>query len=173
YAVELTAYEASKAGVVVHATPDPAPTAGDPALLERLALNLVQNGIRHNHRDGSVEIVTGYADRPGWVELRVTNTGPEVPPYDVEELFEPFRRLNGDRASGGDRGIGLGLSIVRSVARTHGGEVRATPRPGGGLIVRVRLPRAKVPGPLAWDAAEQESSYTEHIGETIDGPDAS
>jgi signal transduction histidine kinase len=154
YAVELTAYEASTAGVVVQATPDPAPTAGDPALLERLALNLVQNGIRHNHRDGSVEVVTGHADRPGWVELTVTNTGPEVPPYDVEELFEPFRRLNGNR-TGGDRGIGLGLSIVRSVARTHGGEVRATPRPGGGLVVRVRLPQS-----------------TDHIGETADGPDA-
>jgi len=154
YAVEQTAHEASEAGVMLEATPDPAPTAGDPALLERLALNLVQNGIRHNHRDGWVEITTGYGDRAGCVELTVTNTGPEVPPYDVEELFEPFRRLNGDR-TGGDRGIGLGLSIVRSVARTHGGEVRATPRPGGGLVVRVRLPHA-----------------ADHIGETADGSSA-
>ncbi len=73
--------------------------------------------------------------------LSVANTGPEIPPYDVDELFEPFRRLRG-RPGANDRGAGLGLSIVRSVARTHGGDAGATPRAGGGLIVRVRLPKA-------------------------------
>jgi signal transduction histidine kinase len=140
YAVEESAAEASAAGVLLEADPEPAPTAGDPALLERLALNLVQNGIRHNHRGGWVRISTSVGPRPGWIELAVTNTGPEIPPYDVGELFEPFRR-HGNRA-GADRGVGLGLSIVRSVAHTHGGDVTATPRPGGGLEVRVRLPKA-------------------------------
>ncbi len=141
YAVELTAAEASEAGIALEAVPDTAPTTGDPALLERLALNLVQNGIRHNHHGGWVHVKTGDGPTPGWVELSVANTGPEIPPYDVDELFEPFRRLRG-RPGANDRGAGLGLSIVRSVARTHGGDAGATPRAGGGLIVRVRLPKA-------------------------------
>ena len=72
------------------------------------------------------------------------NTGPVVPRYEMETLFEPFRRLSGERISGQrDRGFGLGLSIVRAVARAHGGAVSATPRDaddGGGLAVRVMLP---------------------------------
>jgi signal transduction histidine kinase len=141
YAVELTAVEASEAGVAMEAVPDTAPTTGDPALLERLALNLVQNGIRHNHRGGWVHVKTSHGPAAGWVELTVANTGPEIPPYDVDELFEPFRRQHGRRTAN-DRGVGLGLSIVRSVARTHGGDAQATPRAGGGLVVRIRLPRA-------------------------------
>jgi signal transduction histidine kinase len=141
YAVEVTAAEASEAGVAVEAVPDTAPTTGDPALLERLALNLVHNGIRHNHRGGWVDVKTGDGPMAGWVELTVTNTGPEIPPYDVDELFEPFRRQRGQRTAN-DHGVGLGLSIVRSVARTHGGDAQATPRAGGGLVVRVRLPKA-------------------------------
>src|SRR5262249_56622341 len=81
--------------------------------------------------------------------LTVGNTGPPVPPYEGPALFEPFRRLrDAERlaesapASSPGRGAGLGLSIVRSVARTHGGEVQATPRQDGGLIVQVRLPAA-------------------------------
>ena len=145
HAVEQTASEASAARVVVDADPDPAPVTGDPALLERVALNLVQNGIRHNHTGGWVTVHTGPSEQVGWAELVVANTGPVVPAYDAEGLFEPFRRLAPGPA-GDSRGAGLGLSIVRSVVHTHGGEVQAEPRPGGGLIVRVRLP-ADPPGP--------------------------
>jgi signal transduction histidine kinase len=66
-----------------------------------------------------------------------------VPAYEIPGLFEPFRRLASTerRATlSGDHGAGLGLSIVRSVAHAHGGEVRAIPRPGGGLTVKVRIP---------------------------------
>jgi signal transduction histidine kinase len=144
HAVEQTAGEASTAGVLVDADPDPAPTTGDPTLLERVALNLVQNGIRHNHDGGWVTVHTGAARQPGWAELVVANTGPVVPAYDVANLFEPFHRLAGER-TGGDRGIGLGLSIVRTVVHTHGGEVHAEPRRDGGLVVRVTLPAATGP----------------------------
>jgi len=50
-----------------------------------------------------------------------------------------------ERTSAADQGVGLGLSIVRSVARAHGGEVGAEPREGGGLTVQVRLPAARTP----------------------------
>jgi len=64
-----------------------------------------------------------------------------VSPYEVPGLFEPFRRIR-DRV-GSARGTGLGLSIVRSVALAHDGAATAAPRDGGGLVVRVTLPRTK------------------------------
>ena len=114
----------------------PAPVAGDPVLLERLVHNLVQNAQRYNVAGGWATVSTGV--RAGRAALTVANTGPNVPQSRVDELFEPFRRLH-DR-TGSARGSGLGLSIVRSVARAHGGDVSAMSRPGGGLVVRVTLP---------------------------------
>lgn len=148
-AVEQTAHEASEAGVTMDAVPYPAPTAGDPALLERLALNLVQNSIRHNQQDGWVTVRTGWSSVSGWIELLVANSGPVIYPSDVERLFEPFQRRQAGRAQAVDRdvrtdtlGVGLGLSIVRSIARTHGGDARAVARETGGLEIRVLLPAA-------------------------------
>lgn len=115
-----------------------APTAGDPVLLERLTQNLLENAVRHNvQTDGAVWIDTGTVD--GWATLVVANTGPVVPGYEIETMFQPFRRLRQERVDGG-RGFGLGLSIVRAVAGAHGGSVRAEPRDGGGLVVTVLLP---------------------------------
>ena len=69
----------------------------------------------------------------------MVNSGPVVAADQVEDLFEPFRRLCPDRVDSA-RGVGLGLSIVRSVARAHGGDVRAHTRAEGGLDVTVTLP---------------------------------
>lgn len=120
---------------------------GDPVLLERLTHNLVDNATRHNVSDhGEVNVSTRVID--GVAVLTVGNTGPPVPPYEVPSLFEPFRRsgdgerLAGSTATEAGSGAGLGLSIVRSVAHAHGGDVQASPRPGGGLTVLVRVPAA-------------------------------
>ncbi|WP_243718785.1 HAMP domain-containing sensor histidine kinase [Actinomadura sp. KC06] len=111
---------------------------GDPVLLEHLVSNLVENAIKHNVEDGGeLWIRTGMLE--GYATIQVENTGPAVPAYEVERLFEPFRRLNADRVESA-KGAGLGLSIVRSVVLAHRGAVYAAPRPGGGLIVTVRLP---------------------------------
>jgi signal transduction histidine kinase len=110
---------------------------GDPVLLEHLVSNLVDNAIKHNVDGGEVVVRTGVLE--GFAAFQVENTGPVVPAYEVERLFEPFRRLNTDRIESA-KGAGLGLSIVRSVVHAHRGSVYATPRPGGGLIVTVRLP---------------------------------
>jgi signal transduction histidine kinase len=140
HVAETAVAEAAEAGVTITTTLVAAPTGGDPVLLERLTQNLVENAIRHNVTGGRCELRTGRTP-DGWAELVVTNTGPVVPRYELETIFQPFRRLSGERASPG-RGLGLGLSIVAAVARAHGGQVSASPRDGGGLVVRVSLPGA-------------------------------
>jgi len=129
------------AAVVAHVVPPgvsedlgEATTLGDALLLERLAHNLVENAIRHNVEDGWVRVTTRTV--PGGVELSVANSGPVIPEAEVPALFDPFHR----RARVAADGAGLGLSIVRSVAHAHGGEVAATARPEGGLTVVVSLP---------------------------------
>ncbi|WP_395103488.1 sensor histidine kinase [Actinomadura sp. SCN-SB] len=135
-----TSLEASRAGITVHEEAGEAVTSGDAMLLERLVQNLVENGIRHNTGEGGwVRVASRTRERGDLVELVVTNSGPPVAPYEVPMLFEPFRRLGPDRVVTA-KGAGLGLSIVRSVARAHGGEVTARPRKEGGLEVRVTLP---------------------------------
>ncbi|MBD0692231.1 ATP-binding protein [Streptomyces sp. CBMA123] len=137
-ALEQTRGEADKREVELRSKLDPAVVAGNGVLLERLALNLLQNAVRYNTPGGWVELAT--ATVPGGGELVVSNTGPVVPGYELEHIFEPFRRVKGADRTRSDRGVGLGLSIVRSVVRAHGGTVEATPRAGGGLTMRVRIP---------------------------------
>ncbi|BEL07720.1 HAMP domain-containing sensor histidine kinase [Actinoplanes sichuanensis] len=144
HVVEQISAEARSAGVTVTLHAGTAPTRGDGLLLEQLVRNLVENGIRHNNQqpDDWVRVESGPK-----ATVTVTNSGPVIPAYDVPALFEPFRRLDGDRITSSN-GAGLGLSIVRSVARAHGGGVDARPRDGGGLVVTVRLPDAgPEPGP--------------------------
>ncbi|GAA0336630.1 HAMP domain-containing sensor histidine kinase [Streptomyces blastmyceticus] len=136
-AIDQTRAEAQAKGVELRGTRQPAVVQGNGVLLERIALNLVQNAVRYNTADGWVEVTTEA--QPGRAVLVVENTGPIVPAYEVDNIFEPFRRLRTER-TGSDKGVGLGLSIVRSVARAHGGRITAEPRDGGGLIMRVVLP---------------------------------
>ena len=148
-ALAQAAPEAAAAGVETAGRFDPAPTAGDDALLSRLAGNLIENAIRHNESGGRLEVETGPAPDSGEagagggaeVRLAVANSGPVIDGAEVDGLFEPFRRLGADRLAG--RGAGLGLSIVRSVVAAHGGRIVARPRPHGGLLVEVFLPRAE------------------------------
>jgi signal transduction histidine kinase len=139
HVVAQTAREAREAQVSVYEVAGPAPTSGDALLLERLVHNLVENGIRHNTGDdeGWVRVTSRIAP-DGRVEVEVSNSGPVVPPYDVPALFEPFRRFGTERLVTA-KGAGLGLSIARSVAQAHGGEVTARARTGGGLVVTATL----------------------------------
>ena len=137
-AVDQVHAEAEAKGVVIRGEQKPAVVQGNGVLLERIALNLVQNAVRYNvPKDGWVEVTTEV--QHGQAVLVVSNTGPVVPAYEIDNLFEPFRRLRTER-TGSDKGVGLGLSIVRSVARAHGGHISARPREGGGLVMRFALP---------------------------------
>ncbi|WP_329527598.1 sensor histidine kinase [Streptomyces sp. NBC_01462] len=137
-AVDQVHGEAEAKGVRIGGERAAAVVQGNGVLLERIALNLVQNAVRYNvPDDGWVEVTTLV--QHGHAVLLVSNTGPVVPAYEVDNLFEPFRRLRTER-TGSDKGVGLGLSIARSVARAHGGHIAAEPREGGGLVMRVTLP---------------------------------
>jgi signal transduction histidine kinase len=134
-AVAQTGADALARDLAVRPVLDAAPVRGDRRLLERLVANLVENAVRHNVDGGTVEIRTASA--AGRSTIEVHNDGAIVPPEAVPSLLEPFQRL--DRGARGD-GVGLGLSIVRSVAEAHGGSVELRARPAGGLVVRVSLP---------------------------------
>ncbi|MFH8337901.1 sensor histidine kinase [Streptomyces sp. AM6-12] len=137
-AIDQVRTEAEAKGVEIRGEREPAVVQGNGVLLERIALNLVQNAVRYNVAEaGWVEVDTEI--QHGQAVLTVSNTGPVVPAYEIDNLFEPFRRLRTER-TGSDKGVGLGLSIVRSVARAHGGHIVARPREGGGLVMRVTLP---------------------------------
>ncbi len=122
--------------VTLKTTLDPGPAVGDPVLVGRLVTNLVDNAIRHNVPHGWVRVATGT--REGMAFIEVANGGALVPEDVVPSLFEPFRRLSG--RAGPPDGVGLGLSIVQSVAAAHRGQVTARHRPAGGLEVSVLLP---------------------------------
>jgi signal transduction histidine kinase len=124
---------ANDADVDVRAELGSAWTQGEPALLERMIANLVDNGIRHNERHGYLTIATGLDGDV--VNLKVINGGPVIGPDEVATLTEPFRRLA--RSYGG---FGLGLSIVRSVVEAHRGSLEVRAPETGGLDVRVSLP---------------------------------
>jgi len=122
----------------------PAPAGGDSRLAESLVANLVGNALRHNVPGGWAEIETGTAD--GRAVVRVRNTGPVIPPAEIDRLFQPFQRFGDERVRHGlggalNNGHGLGLAIVRAIAAAHGAELTASPRPEGGLDITVSFPR--------------------------------
>jgi signal transduction histidine kinase len=112
----------------IRTSSSPSLVLGHRALAERLVANLVDNAIRHNVEDGWVSVSCGDG------VLTVTNTGPVVPPAEVDRLVQPFQRLGPARTGSG---LGLGLSIVQAIATAHDATVTVTARAEGGLEVRV------------------------------------
>jgi signal transduction histidine kinase len=139
-AIDTAAPEIERLNLTVEAKLDPAETAGDPQLLERMITNLVGNAVRHNESGGWIRLRTGSS--PGAAYVEIANGGPVIPDDKVAGLFEPFRRM--ESRTGSSDGVGLGLSIVRSVATAHHATVTARSQPGGGLAVSVVIPREYV-----------------------------
>jgi signal transduction histidine kinase len=110
-------------------------------LLRRLVRNLLENARRYGAAgvQGQDTVLMLQGDK-GQVVLKVCDRGPGVPAPFRERIFEPFFRLPG--ASEGVGGVGLGLSLVRSIAQRHGGQVACHERQGGGAVFEVRLPWA-------------------------------
>ncbi len=129
--------EARRRGIRIDASFAPAPATGNPSLVESLVANLVDNALRHNTTAGYVEISTSTVDERARVAVR--NTGAVIAPNSVEQLFQPFRRLDGDRVRHAD-GHGLGLAIVRAIAHAHRATLVALARPEGGLSIEIDFP---------------------------------
>jgi two-component system sensor histidine kinase KdpD len=104
----------------------------DAGLLERVIVNVVANAQRYAT---SPPALTARA-LPGWVELRIADDGPGVPPAERERVFVPFQRL-GDTSTGG---LGLGLALCRGLTEAMGGSLGLEDTPGGGLTLVISLP---------------------------------
>ncbi len=136
-AIDLTALLAEEcARVDAQLSAPPLSLQGDPKLLRRMLRNLLENARRYG---GGTPIEVMLRSLPSkQIQLDVCDRGPGVPVEERENIFAPFYRLPGARER--DGGVGLGLSLVRQIARKHGGEVVCVGREGGGSCFRVNLP---------------------------------
>ncbi|WP_084265495.1 sensor histidine kinase [Actinomadura macra] len=134
----------------------------DPALLERILVNLIANALRHSP-PGSPVLITAGAIRDR-VELRIADRGPGVPRGDRERIFLPFQRLD-DRDN--HTGVGLGLALARGLTEAMGGELVPEDTPGGGLTMIVALPvhRRVLTGPDEGPAADPGADPAKARGE--------
>jgi signal transduction histidine kinase len=110
---------------------------GNPAELVVLIRNLLENAVKYTPTGGAVS--AAVSERPGAVELHVSDTGPGIPEHEQEKVFERFYRAPGAEVSGS----GLGLAIVREVVARHGASIRLGNRAQGGLDVVVQFDRAE------------------------------
>ncbi|MDP3511828.1 MAG: ATP-binding protein [Sulfuritalea sp.] len=118
----------------------PAPTLAGavsvrPQALRRAVSNLIDNALRYAGSESAVELALSPAADEFGIEVR--DSGPGIPPQDVERMKRPFARLEAARTN--TTGAGLGLAIVERIARSHNGRLELLPRPGGGLIARLVL----------------------------------
>lgn len=133
--IESVLDEAAETGADATALPsERLVVEGDPVALRRLAANLVGNALKYGHRArGRVFTEAGHA------VIEIADDGPGIPAEEQERVFEAFYRGEPSR-SRETGGAGLGLAVVRSIARAHGGDVVLRNRSGGGLTARVTLP---------------------------------
>lgn len=122
------------------------PLAVQAGALRRCLDNLVGNAVRYG---GSAEIT--LQDEPGGLMIAVRDHGPGLPEAELDRVTAPFYRVEAsrNRSSGG---VGLGLTIAQDIVRRHGGELRLSNAPGGGLLARVWLPRAGLPPEMSEQA---------------------
>ncbi|KQZ38714.1 HAMP domain-containing sensor histidine kinase [Duganella sp. Root1480D1] len=134
----IVAEECARLGAALDGVANP--MRGDAILLRRMVRNLLENARRHG---GAAEVCVMLASAAGGTMLDVCDRGPGVPPAERERIFEPFYRLPGTLEKAGS--VGLGLSLVRQIARRHGGEVECLPNGEHGACFRVTLPSGGQP----------------------------
>ncbi|EEF26202.1 sensory transduction histidine kinase, putative [Ricinus communis] len=132
----LVAEECARVNAALDA--QPVIIIGEPKLLRRMVRNLLENAARYG-AGSTVEARLATVD--GAVVLDVCDSGPGIPEVERERVFEPFYRVSGASEAAG--GVGLGLSLVRQVARRHGGDASCLPNGVRGCCFRVTLPRKR------------------------------
>jgi len=130
-----------RAQIVVVAVPESLPPVdADPALLERVVANLVDNAVAHSPPDAPVRVEAGeVGDR---VLVRVVDRGPGIPAAERERVFQPFQR-KGDSSRSRGAGVGLGLAVARGFTRAMGGDLVVDDTPGGGTTMVLDLAVAR------------------------------
>jgi hypothetical protein len=111
--------------------------AGDRTRLSQVLVNLVSNGIKYNHRGGTVEITLGA--EPDRAAIAIRDTGVGLRPDQIAHLYQPFNRLGAEYS--GVEGTGLGLVIAHQLVDAMGGTIEVQSTPGQGSVFTVRLPR--------------------------------
>ncbi|HZD52332.1 MAG TPA: ATP-binding protein [Woeseiaceae bacterium] len=117
----------------------PLTVAGDPELLASCFENVIRNALRHTHADTTVEIRVSVDEGSGNGRIDIRDHGDGVPEDQLERIFTPFQRVEGEAGGNGD-GTGIGLAIAKRSVELHGGSIAASNAPDGGLIVSISLP---------------------------------
>jgi signal transduction histidine kinase len=131
---------AKPAGIFVSLTAcEPVKISGDKHRLRQLLLNLADNAVKYNQPGGTIEF--SLRREAANAELKISNTGPGIPPEMLPRVFERFFRGDPAHNSATD-GCGLGLSIVQWIAVAHHGAVKIESAPGKTTVVTVQLPVA-------------------------------
>ena len=112
----------------------PVTVAGDPVLIRQAVDNLLRNAQAHG-TPGSIEL--SISNEASFAVIEVSNAGPDLTAEELNQLKEPFAR-GSNRVSG--PGHGLGLALVDAIATSHHGQLDLAPRPGGGVVARLRIP---------------------------------
>lgn len=122
--------------LVIETNPLPLMVLGDKLLLREAVYNLVSNAIKFSPSGGIIALRTSDAeDGP---DLIVQDTGPGIADDDLEKLFKPFAKL---RSAGQERGIGLGLSLVKTIVERHGARIAVDSAVGVGTKFTIHFPR--------------------------------
>jgi PAS domain S-box-containing protein len=122
--------------VVLHVDGNNHRTRGDEVWVEQILSNLLSNAMKYSPADQPVEVNVSEAN--GSIEVSVTDRGPGIPEFEVERIFERFKRL-GDHMTRSQGGTGLGLYIARQLARAIGGELSVCSAAGQGATFTLRL----------------------------------
>lgn len=115
---------------------------GDATLVRRVLDNLLDNAAAYGETRLPIELAARAVDEGEALEIEVRDRGAGVSDADLERLFEPFFRSDRSR-SRSTGGVGLGLTLCRRIVEAHGGRIAAEKRAGGGLTMRVWLPRSR------------------------------
>jgi signal transduction histidine kinase len=139
---ELYALVAEEKSVAVEVVPCAgACVAADPTRLRQVVANLVDNAVKYTPAGGRIRLAAEA--RGNRVFITVRDTGPGIPAGEQEKIWERLYRGDHSRSQ---RGLGLGLAVVKALAEAHGGRVSVANQPAGGAVFTVELPEAAGPG---------------------------
>jgi two-component system, OmpR family, sensor histidine kinase KdpD len=148
-AVERFKDRSRKSPIVSEIAADLPLISAEPVLLEQVLVNLLENATRYGGADSMIAVHARAAG--GAVLVQVEDNGPGIAEHEREKVFEKFYR--GQHAAKSDGGVGLGLTICRSIIRAHGGRIGVRERAGGGTLVEFTVPFAAAREQLSREAS--------------------